>query len=175
MKKSTQFIFTIFVTLITLFSCTNVSDKKDTKADTAKIAIDTACTNQASVEEKILLPTDIKVKIFSEVEEYVDEDGVSHKTKYYEKPDVMKKNDKIYFCGEFENFRSIQIFANGKNISFIVNLGNKIIFKKNDIEIKDKIKFTNKDFDLNFGNYFILVKQGDNILFKKEVEVTTCD
>ena len=146
MKKSTQFIFTIFVTLITLFSCTNVSDKKDTKADTAKIAIDTACTNQASVEEKILLPTDIKVKIFSEVEEYVDEDGVSHKTKYYEKPDVMKKNDKIYFCGEFENFRSIQIFANGKNISFIVNLGNKIIFKKNDIEIKDKIKFTNKDF-----------------------------
>ena len=30
MKKSTQFIFTIFVTLITLFSCTNVSDKKDT-------------------------------------------------------------------------------------------------------------------------------------------------
>ena len=175
MKKSTQFIFTIFVTLITLFSCTNVSDKKDTKADTAKIAIDTAGTNQASVEEKILLPTDIKVKIFSEVEEYVDEDGVSHKTKYYEKPDVMKKNDKIYFCGEFENFRSIQIFANGKNISFIVNLENKTIFKKNDLEIKDKIKFTNKDFNFIFGNYVILVKQGDNILFKKKVEVTTCD
>jgi len=87
----------------------------------------------------------------------------------------MKKNDKIYFCGEFENLRSIQIFANGKNISFIVNLGNKTIFKKNDIEIKDKIKFTNKDFGLIFGNYVILVKQGDNILFKKEVEVTTCD
>lgn len=176
MKKLTQFIFAIIVTLITLFSCTNVSDKKDAKSDTAKIAIDTAGINQASVAEKILLPTDIKVKIFSEVPGFVDEDGVSHKTKIIDKPDVMKKNDKIYFCGEIENFRSIQIFANGKNISFIVNFGNKTIFKKNDIEIKDKIKFTNKDFDLmNLGNYVILVKQGDNILFKKEIEVTTCD
>jgi hypothetical protein len=118
----------------------------------------------------------IKVKIFSEVPGFVDEDGVSHKTKIIDNTDVMKKNDKIYFCGEIENFRSIQIFATGKNISFIVNFGNKTIFKKNDIEIKDKIKFTNKDFDLmNLGNYVILVKQGDNILFKKEIEVTTCD
>ena len=56
MKKTAQFIFTIIVTLITLFSCTNVSDKKDTKADTAKIAIDTAGINQARVAEKITMP-----------------------------------------------------------------------------------------------------------------------
>jgi hypothetical protein len=173
MKKSTQFIFTIFVTLITLFSCTNVSDKKDTKADTAKIAIDTAGINQASVAEKILLPTDIKVKMFYEVQSYVDEDGVLHKTEYYEKPDFMKKESELFCFGQ--DFMKIEIFANGKNISFIVNLENKTIFKKNDLEIKDKITFTNKDFNFIFGNYMILVKQGDNILFKKEVEVTTCD
>ena len=57
----------------------------------------------------------------------------------------------------------------------ILKKDDKIIFQKSNFEIKEKIKFTNKDFDLNFGNYFILVKQGDNILFKKEVEVTTCD
>ena len=175
MKKSTQFIFTIIVTLITLFSCTNVSDKKDTKADTAKIAIDTAGINQASVAEKILLPTDIKVKMFYEVPGYVDGEGLSHKTVYFEDPIFMKRNDKSYIGSDCENFSRIEIFGNGKNISFIVNLENKTIFKKNDIEIKDKITFTNKDFDFNFGNYFILVKQGDNILFKKEVEVTTCD
>ena len=174
MKKTAQFIFTIIVTLITLFSCTNVSDKKDTKADTAKIAIDTAGLNQASVAEKILLPTDIKVKMFYEVQSYVDEDGVLHKTEYYEKPDFMKKESELFCFGQ--DFMKIEIFANGKNISFIVNLENKTIFKKNDLEIKDKITFTNKDFDLmNLGNYVILVKQGDNILFKKEVEVTTCD
>jgi hypothetical protein len=173
MKKSTQFVFTIIVTLITLFSCTNVSDKKDTKADTAKIAIDTAGINQASVAEKILLPTDIKVKMFYEVQSYVDEDGVLHKTEYYEKPDFMKKESELFCFGQ--DFMKIEIFANGKNISFIVNLENKTIFKKNDLEIKDKITFTNKDFNFIFGNYMILVKQGDNILFKKEVEVTTCD
>ena len=173
MKKSTQFIFTIFVTLITLFSCTNVSDKKDTKADTAKIAIDTAGLNQASVAEKVLMPNDIKVKMFYEVQSYVDEDGVLHKTEYYEKPDFMKKESELFCFGQ--DFTKIEIFANGKNISFIVNLENKTIFKKNDLEIKDKIKFTNKDFNFIFGNYVILVKQGDNILFKKKVEVTTCD
>ena len=173
MKKSTQFIFTIIVTLITLFSCTNVSDKKDTKADTAKIAIDTAGLNQASVAEKVLMPNDIKVKMFYEVQSYVDEDGVLHKTEYYEKPDFMKKESELFCFGQ--DFTKIEIFANGKNISFIVNLENKTIFKKNDLEIKDKIKFTNKDFNFIFGNYVILVKQGDNILFKKEVEVTTCD
>jgi hypothetical protein len=173
MKKSTQFVFTIIVTLITLFSCTNVSDKKNTKADTAKIAIDTAGINQASVAEKILLPTDIKVKMFYEVQSYVDEDGVLHKTEYYEKPDFMKKESELFCFGQ--DFMKIEIFANGKNISFIVNLENKTIFKKNDLEIKDKITFTNKDFNFIFGNYMILVKQGDNILFKKEVEVTTCD
>jgi hypothetical protein len=173
MKKSTQFVFTIIVTLITLFSCTNVSDKKNTKADTAKIAIDTAGINQASVAENILLPTDIKVKMFYEVQSYVDEDGVLHKTEYYEKPDFMKKESELFCFGQ--DFMKIEIFANGKNISFIVNLENKTIFKKNDLEIKDKITFTNKDFNFIFGNYMILVKQGDNILFKKEVEVTTCD
>ena len=173
MKKSTQFIFTIFVTLITLFSCTNVSDKKDAKSDTAKIAIDTAGINQASVAEKVLMPNDIKVKMFYEVQSYVDEDGVLHKTEYYEKPDFMKKESELFCFGQ--DFTKIEIFANGKNISFIVNLENKTIFKKNDLEIKDKIKFTNKDFNFIFGNYVILVKQGDNILFKKKVEVTTCD
>ena len=173
MKKSTQFIFTIFVTLIILFSCTNVSDKKDAKSDTAKIAIDTAGINQASVAEKVLMPNDIKVKMFYEVQSYVDEDGVLHKTEYYEKPDFMKKESELFCFGQ--DFTKIEIFANGKNISFIVNLENKTIFKKNDLEIKDKIKFTNKDFNFIFGNYVILVKQGDNILFKKKVEVTTCD
>ena len=173
MKKLTQFIFAMIVALITLFSCTNVSDKKDTKVDTTKLAIDTAGINQAIVAEKILLPTDIKVKMFYEVQSYVDEDGVLHKTEYYEKPNFMKKESQIFCFGQ--DFTKIEIFANGKNISFIVNLENKIIFKKNDIEIKDKIKFTNKDFNFIFGNYVILVKQGDNILFKKEVEVTTCD
>ena len=34
----------------------------------------------------------------------------------------------------------------------------------------------NGDFDLfNLGIYTILVKQGDNLLFKKEIEFTTCD
>jgi hypothetical protein len=173
MKKSTQFIFTIFVTLITLSSCTNVSDKKDTKADTAKIAIDTAGLNQASVAEKILLPTDIKVKMITEFPGYVDEDGVSHKTEYYEKPDFMKKESTILCWGA--DIWKIEIFGNGKNISFVVNLENKTIFKKNDIEIKDKIKFTNKDFNFFSGVYVILVKQGDNILFKKKIESTSCD
>ena len=174
MKKSTQFIFTIFVTLITLFSCTNVSDKKDTKADTAKIAIDTAGTNQASVEEKILLPTDIKVKIFSEVEEYVDEDGVSHKTKYYEKPDVDGDGE-IYFCEE--DFSRIEIIGNGSNISFLVKKDDKIIFQKSNFEIKEKIKFTNRDFNFNYilGRYIFLIKQEDKTLFKKVIEYTTCD
>jgi hypothetical protein len=85
----------------------------------------------------------------------------------------MKKESELFCFGQ--DFMKIEIFANGKNISFIVNLENKTIFKKNDLEIKDKITFTNKDFNFIFGNYMILVKQGDNILFKKEVEVTTCD
>ena len=174
MKKTAQFIFTIIVTLITLFSCTNVSDKKDTKADTAKIAIDTAGLNQASVAEKILLPTDIKVKIFSEVQGYEDEDGVSHKTKIVESPDVMKEGD-IYFCEQ--DFSRIEIIGNGSNISFLVKKDDKIIFQKSNFEIKEKIKFTNRDFNFNYilGRYIFLIKQEDKILFKKVIEYTTCD
>ena len=174
MKKSTQFVFTIIVTLITLFSCTNVSDKKDTKADTAKIAIDTAGLNQARVAEKILLPTDIKVKIFSEIQGYEDENGVSHKTKIVESPDVDGDGE-IYFCEE--DFSRIEIIGNGSNISFLVKKDDKIIFQKSNFEIKEKIKFTNRDFNFNYilGRYIFLIKQEDKTLFKKVIEYTTCD
>ena len=175
MKKTAQFIFTIIVTLITLFSCTNVSDKKDTKADTAKIAIDTAGINQARVAEKILLPTDIKVKMFYEVQSYVDEDGVLHKTEYYEKPDFMKKESELFCFGQ--DFSRIEIIGNGSNISFLVKKDDKIIFQKSNFEIKEKIKFTNRDFNFNYilGRYIFLIKQEDKTLFKKVIEYTTCD
>ena len=176
MKKSKQLFFASILILFTCFSCKEGSEKKDVKIDASKVSIDTPVIDQPIVQEKKLTPSDIQVKIFSEVPKYVDEDGVSHKTSYYEKKDVMKNNDKTYFCGELENFSKIEIFGNGKNISFTINFENQTIFEKKDIEIKDKIKFTKGDFDLfNLGIYTILVKQGDNLLFKKEIEFTTCD
>jgi len=176
MKKSKQLFFASILILFTCFSCKEGSEKKDVKIDASKVSIDTPVIDQPVVKEKKLTPSDIKVKIFSEVPKYVEEDGVSHKTSYYEKKDVMKNNDKTYFCGELENFSKIEIFGNGKNISFTINFENQTIFEKKDIEIKNKIKITKGDFDLfNFGIYTILVKQGDNLLFKKEIEFTTCD
>ena len=66
----------------------------------------------------------------------------------YFKIGYLKKNDKTFFCGELENFSKIEIFGNGKNISFTINFENQTIFEKKDIEINDKIKFTKGDFDL---------------------------
>jgi len=99
MKKSKQFFFAGILILFICFSCNDGSEKKDLKTDTSKASIDTPIIDQSVVQEKKLTPSDIKVKIFSEVPKYVDEDGVSHKTSYYEKKDVMKKMIKHFFVG----------------------------------------------------------------------------
>jgi hypothetical protein len=53
--------------------------------------------------------------------------------------------------------------------------GDKVIFSKSEFDIKDKIRFTNKDFNLEMGStYTITINQNGKNLFRGVIDSQGC-
>jgi hypothetical protein len=93
---------------------------------------------------------------------------------YFEVTDFFARKEAI-FCPDQQISRLILI-GNYKNISVdIVNIyTNEIVFKKQNLIIKDKLIFSRKDIKLEYSDYIITVKNNDEILFSGKIDFEPC-
>ena len=87
----------------------------------------------------------------------------------------LGKKNKYTFCYDSEEFNSLQILGIGEKLTLVVKDGNKVIFSKSEFDIKDKISFTTKDFNLEMGStYTITINQNEKSLFKGKIDSQGC-
>jgi hypothetical protein len=116
----------------------------------------------------------IKVKLFFQGMDYTDEEGneiigtVEERTNF-------RTNNRYIFCYDSEDFANLQIIGEGKQLTFEIRSGNKVIFSKQNFDLSGKIIFTTRDFELTMANkYSVVVKQKETILFSGKIDSQGC-
>jgi hypothetical protein len=171
-----QQLFISILAMLVVIAC-GTGSKNNEKADTSKmINVDTVKAVQPVVEEeKKLTPNDITVKLFDKGwDRDADEEGGPSKGEIYEVQNFGK--EKYYqFCYDSEYFNRLEILGNGKGLSIVVKNNGETIFSKENFDLKDKIKFTDKDFTITIGyKITIIIKQNETVLFKGKIDTQGC-
>jgi len=176
MKIKIQQLFILFFAMLFIIAC-GTGSKNNEKDDTSNIVkADTLKTEQPVVEEvKKLTPNDITVKLFTKgFDREADEEGGPHKGEINER-ESFRKERKCIFCYDSEFFNRLEILGNGKELSIEVKEEGKVVFKNQNFELKTKIKFTDKDFNIGMGSKTtITIKQNETLLFKGEIDSQGC-
>jgi hypothetical protein len=167
----------VLAATLVICACGNES-KKDINNDTSIVTkTDTANDAKSKIDEiKPLTPNDITVKLFfkgwdsrdEETGEVIDKGEIGeHKS--------FRKEKKYTFCYDSEDYNKLEIEGNGKGISILVTDRGQIIFNKKDFEIKEKIVFTTKDFNMIMGSEIVItIKQDETVLFKGKIDSQQC-
>ena len=176
MKIKIQQLFIPFIAMLFIIAC-GTGSKNNEKADTSNILkADTLKIEQPVVEEvKKLTPNDITVKLFTNgFDREADEEGGPHKGEIYER-ESFRKERKCIFCYDSEYFNRLEILGNGKELSIEIKEEGKVVFKNQTFELKAKITFTDKDFNIGMGSKTtITIKQNETILFNGEIDSQGC-
>lgn len=129
--------------------------------------------NNLSTEKTV--PATVSCSIFFEGYDYTDEEtGITTKGSVSEDYEFRKKNT-CTFCYDSQMFHHLTLKGTGEKISIIIQSEDKILFKKENFDLVDKLTFTNKDFTFNSGymNY-IVIKQNETIIFNGKVNSEAC-
>jgi hypothetical protein len=168
----------LFVSFI-LTSCGGGSiDKKEatTTKDTLKTSINTLKSNDSNeTEPEKIVPTNVSCKLYFSGDDFTDEEtGEISKGTISEREDFKTK--KAYtFCYDSEGFHHLTLIGTGKQLSFIIKVGNKQLFKKENFDLVDKLTFTSKDFDFGMGEkYSIIIQQNETIIFNGKIDSQGC-
>jgi hypothetical protein len=176
MKIKIQQLFIPLFAMLFIIAC-GTGSKNNEKADTSNIVkADTLNTEQSVVEEvKKLTPNDITVKLFNKGwDREADEEGGPSKGEIYEVKNFGKEKNYL-FCYDSEYFNRLEILGNGKALSIVVKNNGETIFSKENFDLKDKIKFTNKEFTITIGSKItITIKQNETVLFKGKIDTQGC-
>ncbi len=148
---------------------TNIKETTETKTD----SINADTTNMVTANE--IIPANVAVKLFFRGRDMSGYEGYEdYKPETSEIEEFSKKN-KYTFCYDSEEFNSLQLNGTGEKLTLLVKDGNKVIFSKSEFELKDKIRFTTKDFNLDMGStYQITLTQNEKILFKGVIDSQGC-
>jgi hypothetical protein len=69
----------------------------------------------------------------------------------------------------------LTLIGTGKQMSFIIKAGNKLLFKKENFDLVDKLTFTSKDFDFGMAEkYSIIIQQNETIIFNGKIDSQGC-
>jgi hypothetical protein len=177
MKFKIQQLFIPFLAMLFLIACGSES-KNNEKTDTSKLVkADTLQTMPpVAEEEKKLTPNDITVKLFTKGWDIdADEEGGPSKGEIYEIKNFGKEKNYL-FCYDTEYFNRLEILGNGKALSIVVKNNGETIFSKENFDLKDKIKFTDKDFTITIGyKITIIIKKNGTVLFKGKIDTQGCN
>jgi hypothetical protein len=179
MKRLMTIFGLMLISSLILTSCGNASKdaKEETKKDesTNKSADASKENEKTDDEPKEIEAANISCKLYFKGFDFTDEEsGEMIKGTVAERENFSTK--KAYtFCYDSESFEKLTITGTGNNLSFTVKDGNKQIFKKENIELKDKLTFTSKDFNFDMAKtYSIVVKQDDKVLFNGKIDSQGC-
>ena len=168
--------FLIASTLLT--GCGGEKANDETKVNTKEISDnkkDAENVNEANkVKEEEIVPANLVVKLFYEVDDFIDEDGTEVKGTIDERTEFRTKKS-YTFCYDAEGFNSLQLIGTGNHIFLEIKNNNKIIYTKPDFEVKDKVVFTSKDFDFEMAaTYSVTLKQNEKVLFNGKIDSQGC-
>ncbi len=177
MKKLTNLLGIILVSSLLLMSCSGEKNEKTETNQAAKTAQNSdtlKTTKKEEVKEEKLEPASIKVKLFFQGMDYTDEEGNEIIGTVEERTD-FRTNNRYIFCYDSEDFANLQIIGEGKQLTFEIRSGNKVIFSKQNFDLSGKIIFTTRDFELTMANkYSVVVKQKETILFSGKIDSQGC-
>jgi len=169
MKQIMTVLTVIAIYLLLITSC-NLDSKKNTNNDNDSIRLISADSNivkSDTVEAKTAI---LNVRLFftggENEEEYEIKDFNTQKTYTH--------------CYDSETFSRLQIEGNADHITFIVKplepVEDKefVHLKKENIAIKGKKTFTNKDFDFNTNEIKIQIFQNNKIVFEGCIKSEGC-
>lgn len=182
MKKVMTIFGVILFASAILTSCGGGSNDKNDETivqETTETKIDSLggdTTNKTTVNE--ITPANLTVKIFFRDLDMSGYEGYEDfKPRTYNIIDDVEfsKTNKYTFCYDSAEFNSLQISGIGEKLTLVVKEGNKVIYSKSEFDIKDKLRFTTKDFNLDGGpTYTITINQNDKRLFKGIIDSQGC-
>jgi hypothetical protein len=173
MKKTILSIITILAfNFLILTSCGE--EKKELTSQNAKPATTNMTSTDKPQEEEKIEPASVICKIYFKSDDIEEEDGTITKGGVGEIDDFATR--KAYtFCYDSEEFQKLKIEGTGKQITIEIKEGNKTIYKKENIEIKDALTISSKEVNLQMGRkYTISIKQNETTLFVGKVDSQGC-
>jgi len=179
MKKIKTFYGLLIFASAILTSCGGGSNDKNDKTivqETTKTKIDSLgghSPNKTTINE--ITPANVTVKIFFRTQDMSGYEGFEDSKPKTSERDEFRKKNKYTFCYDSEEYNSLQISGIGEKLTLVVKDGNKVIFSKSEFDIKDKIRFTTKDFNLDMGiTYTIILSQNEKSIFKGIIDSQGC-
>ena len=176
MKKIKTFSVLLFFASAIFTSCGGGANDRtiDQEANGNKIdSLGGETPNKTTVNE--FTPANITVKLFFRTLDMSGYEGYEDSKPETSERDEFRKKNKYTFCYDSEEFNSLQISGSGEKLTLVVKDGNKVIFSKSEFDIKDQIRFTTKDFNLDMGTtYTITLSQNDKSLFKGIIDSQGC-
>lgn len=173
MKKSILSAVTLFiVSTLILTSCGE--DKKDSASQNVKEASANLSSTEKPTQEEKIEAANITCKVFFKSNDIEEEDGTVSKGSIGERDDFRTKKS-YAFCYDSEVFNSLKIEGAGKQISIEIKEGNKTIYKKEGLEIKDLFVISAKEINFQMSNkYTITVNQNNTNLFTGKIDSQGC-
>ena len=162
-----------------LTSCGGSSNDKNDKTilqETSEAKKDSpggdAANNLAANE---IAPANVTVKMFFRSRDMSGYEGYEDLKPVTSERDEFRKKGKYTFCYDSEEFNSLEISGIGEKLTLVIKDGKKLVFSKSEFDIKDMIRFTTKDFNLDMGaTYTITLYQNEKSLFKGVIDSEGC-
>ena len=183
--KKLLFISILFLGGISINSCGGKGNaKENTKENVTKKKTELneskSKSNESILESEKLEPAKVKLSIYFEADAYTNEETGETVKGSIEERDEFRLNNSYTFCYDSEGFHHLILNGKGKKLTLIINQGGidekvKQIFKKENLELSNKLIFTSKDFDFQMPyTYDILLYQEKNIVFKGKINSQGC-
>ena len=180
MKKAMTIFGAVISIALMLTRCgggSNNNKVETKKDDTIKYITDTLKvidTSKTEAKEEIK-PANVLVKIFFRTRDMSGYEGYEDYKPETSERDEFRKKNKYTFCYDSEEFNSLQISGTGEKLTLVIKDEDKVIFSKSEFDVKDKMKFTTKDFNLDMGaTYTIILSHNEEPLFKGIIDSDGC-
>jgi hypothetical protein len=179
MKSSKAILGITLMSAMLFTSCGGDDAKPKTEDKTVKTADTTKKVEVPKVEA--IAPAEISVKLYFKAwvfDEEGNEEGYEDgKERKGEVGEVGFDKTKTYTaCYDSESYNNLKLVGTGKQLYLEVKAGNKIVFSKENFEVLDKVVFTTKDFDLDWGKgtHTVTLKQNETVLFSGKIKFQGC-
>jgi hypothetical protein len=186
MKKLRSTFSVIFYACLILTSCEGGNQNKNEEtnsADTLKVRQDNEETRKDSLniikngenESIKTVQGNVNCKLFFQGFDFIDEETGESSPGNVSEREEFKTKKTYTFCYDSESFHHLTLIGTGEKLSFFIIKGNRQVYKKENIDLKNNVTFTNKEFKFNMGEtYSILVKQNDNIIYNGKIDSQGC-
>ena len=174
MKNKINIVGFLIIVHIMTISCNGVSKEGNginlkTRIDSTRIK-DSLAALKNSIE-----PATVICRLYFKSEDIFDEESGVTTSGYVGVRDEFTTKKRYTFCYDSEKFHSVSLSGSGTEIIFIIKEGDQEIFRKEGIDLVDKIVFSSNDISIEMGKkYTVIAMQNETILFESKIDSQGC-